>query len=60
MVQIKTDSCDLAAHGVSTCHGCGLELVIRAVLKELGERTIIVIPPGCAALFSGYGPETAL
>ncbi|MDD2215344.1 MAG: thiamine pyrophosphate-dependent enzyme [Eubacteriales bacterium] len=60
MYQIKTVSEELVAHGVSTCHGCGLELVIRAVLRELGERTIIVIPPGCAALFSGYGPETAL
>lgn len=50
----------LVAHGVSTCAGCGLEIVIRKVLEVLGENTIIVIPPGCAALFSGYGNCTAL
>ncbi len=60
MYQITTASKGLVAHGVSTCHGCGLELVIRTVVEELGPRTIIVIPPGCAALFSGYAHETAL
>jgi pyruvate/2-oxoacid:ferredoxin oxidoreductase beta subunit len=48
------------AHGVSTCAGCGLELAIRVILDELGEKTIIVIPPSCAALFSGFGNETTL
>ena len=60
MYEIKTESKGLVAHGVSTCAGCGLELLLRKVLEVLGERTIIVIPPGCAALFSGYGKETAL
>lgn len=48
------------ASGVSTCVGCGLEIAIRHVMKVLGEKTIIVIPPGCAALFSGFGCETAM
>ena len=48
------------AAGVSTCVGCGLEIAIRHVMKVLGEKTIIVIPPGCAALFSGFGCETAM
>ncbi|MCP4150241.1 MAG: pyruvate synthase subunit beta [bacterium] len=56
----KTESKGLVAHGVSTCAGCGLELIIRKVLDILGENTIIVIPPGCAALFSGFGKETTL
>lgn len=60
MYEIKTSSKGLVAHGVSTCAGCGLELVIRKVLEVLGANTIIVIPPGCAALFSGYGKETTL
>ncbi len=51
---------DLVANGVSTCIGCGLEIAIRSVLEVLGKNTIIVIPPGCAALFSGYGNLTAL
>ena len=50
----------LVSHGVSTCAGCGLELALRHILEVLGDNTVIVIPPGCAALFSGFGEETAL
>lgn len=60
MYDLKTESKGLVAHGVSTCHGCGLELGIRVILEELGEKTIIVMPPGCISLFAGYGAETAL
>ncbi|SKC81006.1 thiamine pyrophosphate-dependent enzyme [Maledivibacter halophilus] len=60
MYDIKHKSKGLVSHGVSTCAGCGLELIIRNVLEVLGEDTIIVIPPGCSALFSGFGKETAL
>lgn len=48
------------AKGVSSCVGCGLEIAIRHVMKVLGKDTVIVIPPGCAALFSGFGVETAM
>ncbi|WP_083461409.1 thiamine pyrophosphate-dependent enzyme [Cellulosilyticum ruminicola] len=51
---------NIVAQGVSTCAGCGLDIAIRRVLNVLGEETIIVIPPGCAALFSGYGNCTAM
>lgn len=60
MYEMKTTSKGFVAHGVSTCAGCGLELILRHILDVLGENTVIVIPPGCAALFSGYGKETAL
>lgn len=50
----------LVAQGVPTCAGCGLEIAIRNILDLLGEETIIVIPPGCAALFSGFGNSTNL
>lgn len=46
--------------GVSTCAGCGLELIARILLDVMGPDTVIVIPPGCAALFSGYGRESAV
>jgi len=59
-LKINTESKGLVSHGVSACAGCGLELIIRNVLDVLGEDTIIVIPPGCAALFCGYGNETAI
>lgn len=60
MYDIKNTAKGLVAHGVSTCAGCGLELIIRHILDVLGENTVIIIPPGCAALFSGFGKETAL
>lgn len=60
MYEIKHESKGLVSHGVSACAGCGLELIMRNVLDVLGEDTIIVIPPGCSALFSGFGSETAL
>lgn len=60
MYDIQHESKGLVSHGVNTCAGCGLETIIRNTLEVLGEDTIILIPPGCAALFSGYGNETAL
>ena len=60
MYTIKDPAKGLVAHGVSTCAGCGLELAIRVILDVLGENTVIVIPPSCAALFSGFGNETTL
>lgn len=56
----RIKSASLVANGVSTCAGCGMEIAIRKVLEVLGKNTVIVIPPGCAALFSGYGDYTAL
>lgn len=60
MHDIKHVSKGLIPHGMSACAGCGLELLIRKVMDVLGEDTIIIIPPGCAASFSGYGRETAI
>ncbi|MGI9952148.1 thiamine pyrophosphate-dependent enzyme [Moorellaceae bacterium AZ2] len=60
MYEMKAEAKGLVSHGISTCHGCGLELAARHILSVLGPRTIIVIPPGCAALFSGFGKETAV
>jgi pyruvate/2-oxoacid:ferredoxin oxidoreductase beta subunit len=50
----------LVSHGVSACAGCGLELIIRHVLDVVEANTTMVIPPGCSALFCGYGPETGI
>lgn len=60
MIKVKSESKGLVSHGVSACAGCGMELIIRNVLEVLGEDTLIVIPPGCSALFCGFGNETAL
>ncbi len=60
MIQLKTEADDFVAHGVSACAGCGMELILRNVLDILGQDTTIVIPPGCSALFCGYGRETGM
>lgn len=57
MYTMETESRGLVSHGVTTCTGCGLELIMRNVLDVLGKDTILVIPPGCAAQFSGSGRE---
>jgi len=60
MHDIKTETQGLVANGVSACAGCGMELVLRNILNELGQDTILVIPPGCSALFCGFGKETGV
>lgn len=60
MFDIQHNSRGLVAHGVSACAGCGMELIMRNVLDVLGEDTIILIPPGCSALFSGFGDVSGL
>lgn len=54
-IMAKTDS--LVTHGVSSCQGCALELIMRNVMDVLGSDTVLIIPPGCAAMFSGSGIE---
>lgn len=60
MFEMETKARGSVSHGVSACAGCGLELIIRNVLDELGNDITLVIPPGCSALFCGYGSGTAL
>ena len=60
MLKIEHETEGLVSRGVSTCAGCGLEIIMRKVMEALDEDVIVVIPPGCSALFSGYGKETAL
>lgn len=60
MIKISAQSKSNVTHGVSTCQGCAIELIIRNVLDVLGDDTVMVIPPGCAAMFSGCGTEAAL
>ena len=60
MFNINTESRSYISHGVSACAGCGLELIIRNVLDVLGDDVTFVIPPGCSALFCGFGSETGM
>lgn len=50
---------DLISKGVTTCEGCGMELIARSILEVLGENTIILTPPSCSAVLTGFGDETS-
>lgn len=60
MFNLNTESRGYISHGVSACAGCGMELIIRNVLDVLGDDVTFVIPPGCSALFCGFGSETGM
>lgn len=46
--------------GISTCQGCMIDVIFRNVVDIMGKDMVLVIPPGCAAQFSGCGPEAAV
>ena len=46
--------------GHMACPGCGVASTVRLVLKVLGEKTIVVIIPGCAAVISANYPNSVL
>lgn len=60
MYKIVDESKGLVSHGISTCQGCGLEIIARNVFETLGQDIILTIPPGCAAMFSGCGLEASV
>ena len=46
--------------GHTGCPGCGAALALKYVLKGLGPRTMIVIPPSCAGTIAAGFPFSAL
>lgn len=60
MLKIMAESKGAVTPGVSACQGCGIEIIMRILLDVLGDDTVLVVPPGCAALFSGCGSEAAV
>ena len=50
---------DLFAPGHRACHGCGMALAVRHILKATGKNVIVVTPTGCLETFAspyGYSP----
>jgi len=50
---------DLFASGHRACHGCGMAIAVRHILKATGKNVIVVTPTGCLETFSspyGYSP----
>lgn len=50
----------LLSSGLTTCAGCLMELVARTALRVLGRNTVVLTPPSCSAILTGYGDETGL
>ncbi len=49
----------LFTSGHRACHGCGMALAVRHILKATGKNVIVVTPTGCLETFSspyGYSP----
>lgn len=55
----NTQQEDLFVSGHRACHGCGMALSVRHILKATGEDVIVVTPTGCLETFTspyGYSP----
>ena len=51
---------ELLDPGHLACPGCGASLAMRMVLKELGEKTIVVLPACCWSIIAGPYPQSSL
>ena len=51
---------ELVYSGHTACPGCGAVLALKYVLKGLGPRTLMVIPPSCAGTIAAGFPFMAL
>lgn len=60
MLTYKVQPKGAVSPGISTCQGCMIDVIFRNVLDVLGDDTVLIIPPGCAAQFSGCGPEASV
>ncbi|HHV38223.1 MAG TPA: pyruvate synthase subunit beta [Tepidimicrobium sp.] len=49
---------DLICKGTTTCEGCGMELLARSIVEVLGKNTIVLTPPSCSAILTGFGDQT--
>jgi len=50
---------DYFVSGHRACHGCGMALAVRHILRATGEEVIVVTPTGCLETFSspyGFSP----
>lgn len=41
------DKEDMLCRGLSACHGCNSELLVRHTLRVVGPETVVACPPGC-------------
>lgn len=60
MLTYKVQPKGRLVQGINTCQGCMIDNIFRTVLDVMGDDTALVIPPGCAAQFSGCGEEASV
>jgi len=51
---------ELMASGHLACPGCGGTIAMRLVLKELGPKTLMVLPACCWSIITGPWPQSSL
>ena len=51
---------ELMQPGMTSCQGCAAPISMKIALKALGERTIVVFPACCFAVFVGGYPYSSL
>jgi pyruvate/2-oxoacid:ferredoxin oxidoreductase beta subunit len=60
MIRDDVARLELLDSGHLACPGCGAPLAMRMVLKELGERTVVVLPACCWSIIAGPYPQSSL
>jgi pyruvate/2-oxoacid:ferredoxin oxidoreductase beta subunit len=60
MIKDRVPRQELMASGHLACPGCGGTIAMRLVLKELGPRTIVVLPACCWSVIAGPWPQSSL
>jgi pyruvate/2-oxoacid:ferredoxin oxidoreductase beta subunit len=60
MIREFVPQTELLDSGHLACPGCGAPLAMRMVLKELGEKTVVVLPACCWSIIAGPYPQSSL
>jgi pyruvate/2-oxoacid:ferredoxin oxidoreductase beta subunit len=60
MIRDAVPQQELLDSGHLACPGCGAPLAMRLVLKELGEKTVVVLPACCWSIIAGPYPQSSL
>lgn len=51
---------EILCSGHTACPGCGAVIMLRHILKELGKKTIMVLPACCSTLLMGINHYSSL
>ncbi len=60
LIKERVPDRELMTSGHLACPGCGGALAMRMVLKELGEKTIVVLPACCWSIIAGPFPQSSV